>query len=300
MHVREYPKPEKPVEWSSAPPPYPLERLVGGIAPGEGEPGYMVTARDLDVLEMLWEHSYLMLRHLPFTSRRDGVRRMGTLYRMGMIAKCAPGGYFKRQMVYSLTRFGAEVLELKNVEVPSTWNPPYERKGNRDNAEHQAEVADFCAMVLDEVREWGIEGLEWVGSRALIRKVHPMYAGGQGVVVIPDSGIWLDLKLTLLIEHEREYRANKFAEKMDNYRRFLAGDTWRVFGSKPPVILISIDDSQSKTVFDRACDEAFKNLSRVALIPSSRWRAGDLSVTVHGMKGTSTLPIKEALAHYLT
>lgn len=300
MHLREYPKPEKPLGWSSTSPPYPIERLVGGIAPGEGEPGYMVTARDLDVLEMLWEHSYLMLRHLPFTSRRDGVRRMQTLHRLGMVAKCEPGGYFKRQMVYSLTRFGAGVLELKGVEVPSTWNPPYERSGIRDNAIHQIEVADFCLVVLDEVRGWGFESPEWVGSRALIRKIHPMYAGGQGVVVIPDSGIWLDFKLTLLIEHEREWHAHKFAEKMDNYRRYLAGDTWHVFGSKPPVVLLSIDDSQSKTVFDRACEAAFKTVSRVALIPSSRWRAGDLAVTVHGMKGTSTLPIKEALAHYLS
>lgn len=291
----------KPIVWEEKGPEHTLEELINGIAPSDSEQGFILTRTDESVLEALYAHSFLMQRHIMISGNRPRVvSRMQRLFRHGLVAKARPGAAFgKKAVVYSLTAFGAETLVARGIGIPDDWKPPYIRQGYRDNVVHQIEVADLCSALAVDLAQLGEEDIELVGSRALTHRIHPMYAKGQGLVVIPDSAFWIGSRLTCLIEHERTWRVDKFLSKMENYRRLLAGDTWEVYGIHKPLVIVSINDEGSSTRFKTACDIAINKVERVVLLPQSGWAAGDTTATTMWLTKVQKMPMVEAVGHYL-
>lgn len=224
-----------------------------------------LTTRDIDVLQSLLEHRFLMTEQIVrmhfrgFNSPRAAVvkcrQRMHVLFEAGLVVRYRPKlppGYGTSQYLYTLSTAGFRVLRhLRGDDYDQDLKDLFFRPENNyvelSRIIHELELNNFCLDVCDELNRRGYK-FEWIPTRLTRQTFQTSY--GKPAKMEPDAVFVIETdkdEKVLHIEYERSADRRRFRQKLERWNEYRKTGSWRVPYGREPFILVVGNDSVEET-----------------------------------------------------
>lgn len=248
-----------------------------------------LTERDFEILQALYHHHYLdrnMLGQMFFTGDSDlkdfqgtaktAIKRLyqaGVLMRLREFKKTENNPHVHLPAIYTLSKDG--YMELAKNGLVADYDAHYQplplRASSKINMTHELAVNRFCVQIIQYAINIDVE-VDWWASDEAYQKVPARTPGQMGIAMEPDSVLWINKGLVVLVELEHSGRRKQMLNRLRRWKRYIAMDGWRGYYPFTPwllfvVPLINIHNGATLQKISEIATSVGIRANKVALIP---------------------------------
>jgi len=248
-----------------------------------------LTKRDFEILQVLYHHHYLdrdMLAHMFFAgdssltnfqnTAKTAIKRLyqaGLLIRLREFEKSEKNVRRHLPAIYTLSKEG--YLELTKNGLVADYDIHYQplpfRASSKINMRHELSVNRFCLQIMHYATSIDVE-VDWWAADEAYQKVPGRTPGQPGVTVEPDSVLWVNKNLVVLVELEHSGRRKQMLNRLRRWNKYLAIDGWRGYYPFMPwllfvVPLVNIHSGATLQKVSEIATSIGIKADKVALIP---------------------------------
>lgn len=243
------------LEWITPPP----------LHPKAGPPFGGLQNRDLDLLRLIVEARYLLIRQaaeVGFTDYSLAAKRLRQMEQYGWVQRAklpkSPGSPNLPRYVYSLTDQGLSWLRQLDpdwAETHETFEALAGKTILQDKVWHEILRTDAAQRLVQTAREAGLDAL-WLHGSAGSLRAYPFGPQGERFVLVPDAVVDIEGHRWLL-ELERSWRTTTAAEKARQYTIYFEQQLWeqKYWGHAPRLLFVLTESSTQHASWDQWSQE---------------------------------------------
>lgn len=234
--------------WQRSKEPWSLEQLL--FPDPENPPKYMLQSRDLDVLQLLFEHRFLttnQISRLYYNTEygiRSTQRRMKQLFEIGVIMRIRPRDEEPgtKPYVFAITHLGYEILrKTERISQDQAQSIRFDESDHQvefSRVIHELHLNDVCLSIFEEASRRDLS-FEWLPTK-LCRQSIKM-TNGKSRIVEPDAVFifYTDKgEKVLHLEYERSADQRRFQDKLTKWKLYRGQQVWRERYQSEPLICV--------------------------------------------------------------